>query len=424
MVLILVLHHEATTELTAEICEGETYNQNGFNVSEAGDHQLNLQTINGCDSVVILHLTINNGDYTEVTVDTCGTEFFWAVSGQTYNHSDTYYHYSGSVNSCQDTVALNLTLHQVAATELTAEICEGEIYNQNGFNVSEAGDHQLNLQTEYGCDSTVTLHLSVNEMPTLSMIDGEPIICRNQFSVYSYDMTDPDYNYYWYLNSQLLAGNEPSVILHETASGTYTLLMLVENIQNNCQASTSVSVLVQDAYAPDTTVIMRKNNTNILICSTVSSEYGTVHYRWGYTNRFTNEETVLDWDHNYCLFDIGIDQQSYLYWVETYIQYEDGIGCANRSYYGYSIYTDIADYELNSIDARIVDNQLVLHVNAASTDMIDIMLYGINGQMLMTQHYGYINQVDDILPFHYSNGMYLLIVRIGNQTYPVKLLKL
>ena len=402
----------------------DSFSWHGTTYTQSGDYTFTTTNAANCDSIVTLHLTINHGDYALVTVDTCGTEFFWEVSGQTYNHSDIYYHYSGSVNACQDTVALILVLHQVVATEFTAEICEGETYNQNGFNVSEAGDYQLNLQTVYGCDSTVTLHLSINEMPTLSMIEGDPIICRNQFAVYSYDMTDPDYNYYWYLNSQLLGGNEPSVVMHETVSGTYTLLMLVEDIQNNCQASTSISVLVQGAYAPDTTVIVRKNNTNILICSPVSSEYGTVHYRWGYTNRFTNEETVLYWDHNYCLFDIGIDQQSYLYWVETYIQYEDGMGCANRSYYGYSVYTDIADYELNSIDARIVDNQLVLHVNAASTDMIDVMLYGINGQLLMTQHYGYINQVDDILPFHYSNGMYLLIIRIGNQTYPVKLLKL
>lgn len=83
----------------------------------------------------------------------------------------------------------------------------------------------------------------------------------------------------------------------------------------------------------------------------------------------------------------------------------------------------VTDNEHNTIDARVVNNQLVLHVDAAAPDMIDVILYGINGQLLLTQHYGSTDQVNDILPFQYSNGLYLLIVRVGNQVYPVKLLK-
>ena len=317
---------------------------------------------------------------------------------------------------------LHLTIQTSSFFEFYVTACDE--YSWNDSTYTATGDYVQHFTDAFGADSMVTLHLTIIDLPTLYMIDGEPIICRNQFSTYSYDISDPNYNYYWYLNSQFLGENYSTVILHEENSGTYTLVMQVEDIQNNCQASTSISVLVQDAYAPDTTVIVRKNNTNILICQGVTSEHGTVHYRWGYTNRFTHEETVLDWDYNYCLFDIGIDQQTYLYWVETYIQNSNGIGCANRTYYGCSIYTDITDYGLNNINARIMGDQLVLHVNATAPDVIDAMLYGINGQLLMTLRYGYTNQVDDIMPFHYSNGMYLLIIRIGNQTYPVKLLKL
>nr|MCR4737768.1 choice-of-anchor J domain-containing protein [Bacteroidales bacterium] len=121
-----------------------------------------LSTIHGCDSTVILRLTVNHGMYTETTVDTCGTQYYWALADSTITNSGTYYYYSTNANTCTDTTVLRLALYQSAMTELSAQICAGEVYVQNGFNVSTAGDHYLNLQTTHGCDSTVVLHLTVN----------------------------------------------------------------------------------------------------------------------------------------------------------------------------------------------------------------------------------------------------------------------
>ena len=105
---------EISNDITASICQGSAYTENGFNVSEAGVYTQNLQTINGCDSVVTLTLTVN----------------------------------------------------PVATTALQASICQGETYTENGFNVSEAGVYTQNLQTINGCDSVVTLTLTVNPVRT------------------------------------------------------------------------------------------------------------------------------------------------------------------------------------------------------------------------------------------------------------------
>ena len=136
-----------------------------------------FSTSHGCDSTVNLNLTINHGNYMEVTVDTCGTEFYWELGDITVAQSGTYYHYSTNANTCTDTTVLLLSLYQPAMTEISAQICEGETYNQNGFNVSTAGDHQLDLQTVNGCDSTVVLHLAVGSETitylTASVCEGE-----------------------------------------------------------------------------------------------------------------------------------------------------------------------------------------------------------------------------------------------------------
>ena len=101
---------EISNDITAAICQGGTYTENGFNVSEAGVYTQNLQTINGCDSVVMLTLTVN----------------------------------------------------PVYSFTIDATINQGERYHGNGFEVSEAGTYTQNLQTVNGCDSVIVLNLTVN----------------------------------------------------------------------------------------------------------------------------------------------------------------------------------------------------------------------------------------------------------------------
>ena len=105
------------TEIAATICQGQTYTENGFNVSEAGVYTQNLTSVNGCDSIVTL------------------------------------------------TVSVNPTFD----TTINATINSGETYSEFGFNESEAGTYVQNLQTVNGCDSTITLVLSVNS----SLLEAE-----------------------------------------------------------------------------------------------------------------------------------------------------------------------------------------------------------------------------------------------------------
>ena len=97
------------TSIVADICENEIYNENGFNVSEEGVYTQNLQTVIGCDSIV----------------------------------------------------TLTLSVHQNYVVYVVDSIVEGEVYTQNGFTASEQGVYTQNLQSEYGCDSIVTLTLNV-----------------------------------------------------------------------------------------------------------------------------------------------------------------------------------------------------------------------------------------------------------------------
>ena len=150
-----------TQEIHHAICEGSVYTENGFNVSEAGTHTLNLQTVNGCDSIVTLTLTVNPVESTTLSAAICeGTTY--TENGFNVSEAGTYTQNLQTINGCDSIVTLTLTVNPVESTTLSAAICEGTTYTENGFNVSEAGTHTLNLQTVNGCDSIVTLNLTIN----------------------------------------------------------------------------------------------------------------------------------------------------------------------------------------------------------------------------------------------------------------------
>lgn len=90
------------------------------------------------------------------------------------------------MNSCMTMESVTVNVMQPQFTSIVADICENEIYNENGFNVSEEGVYTQNLQTVIGCDSIVTLTLSVHQNYVVNIVDsiveGE-VYTQNGFAV-------------------------------------------------------------------------------------------------------------------------------------------------------------------------------------------------------------------------------------------------
>ena len=125
----------------------------------------------GCDSIVTLHLTINHGSHTVIDTAVCGS-FVW--NGETYTQSGTYtYEYSGTTG-CVNTETLHLTVNPTYNVTDAETICASELpYTWNGVEFTQAGTQTVTLPTVAGCDSVVTMTLTVN--PIYSVTDAKTI---------------------------------------------------------------------------------------------------------------------------------------------------------------------------------------------------------------------------------------------------------
>ena len=165
IVLTLSVNHVATTPLSATICSNETYDFHGRDMTQAGTYSDTLQTVNGCDSVIVLTLSVNPVYHDTINVSICEGSVY-TENGFNESEVGTYTQNLQTINSCDSIVTLNLTLNPALTSIINAEICEGTTYSENGFEQSEAGTYTQTLQTSNGCDSIVTLNLSIKSNTT------------------------------------------------------------------------------------------------------------------------------------------------------------------------------------------------------------------------------------------------------------------
>ncbi|MBR1516198.1 MAG: PKD domain-containing protein [Paludibacteraceae bacterium] len=150
-------------EFTATICANEQYEWEGDTYSEAGDYTKRLTSIYGCDSVVTLHLQVGKTYYAEVDSTICaGETCVW--NGETYTQTGDYEQPLVSKGGCDSIVTLHLTVLEPVYKETKDLLMEGQTYTWNGVEYTTAGDYEQTFTAANGCDSVVTLHLAFNRL--------------------------------------------------------------------------------------------------------------------------------------------------------------------------------------------------------------------------------------------------------------------
>jgi hypothetical protein len=148
--------------INAVIKKGEEYNASGFvGLTAAGEYTLPLKSVDGCDSTVTLILKVLTDVSKQVSKNICFGESY-TFGTQTITKSGEYVEVFKAADGGDSTVILTATVLPDLRQTIEATICAGEVYNENGFsNLKESGEYKLPLTSVDGCDSTVTLNLTV-----------------------------------------------------------------------------------------------------------------------------------------------------------------------------------------------------------------------------------------------------------------------
>lgn len=163
----------STTVITA--CDSFTWIDGNTYTTSNNTATDTLTSITGCDSIVALDLTILNTTYATEQISTCDS-YTW-IDGNTYTTSnntatDTLTNAAG----CDSIITLDLTLLTPTSAIDSVTGCnsytwiDGNTYTANNTTATYV------LTNTAGCDSTVTLHLTIDTLnATINYINGNTL---------------------------------------------------------------------------------------------------------------------------------------------------------------------------------------------------------------------------------------------------------
>ena len=151
------------SELDTTVCESIVWN--GETYTTSGDYPHTYANVLGCDSVVTMHLTVNQ--VTNAIIDTAVIENALPIqyNGISYGQAGTYTQYLTNALGCDSIITLNVVVYYNVTNTVDTTVCAADLpFTWHGHNYTTAGTHVVTLLTSHGADSVVTYHLSVDNI--------------------------------------------------------------------------------------------------------------------------------------------------------------------------------------------------------------------------------------------------------------------
>ncbi len=168
IVLTVSIRTSPTTNITQAICNGNSITFNGNTITTAGVYRDTLTTSLGCDSFIVLTVSIRTSPTTNITQAICNGNSI-TFNGNTITTAGVYRDTLTTSLGCDSFIVLTVSIRTSPTTNITQAICNGNSISFNGNTITTAGVYRDTLTTSLGCDSFIVLTVSIRTSPTTNI---------------------------------------------------------------------------------------------------------------------------------------------------------------------------------------------------------------------------------------------------------------
>lgn len=159
--ITLIVNPVYDDTLQFEICHGDIIDIHGEPRSTAGIYVLYDTTTLGCDSTVTVELVVRRVYAQEDTFERCFGDTL-RIHGQQYFEDDLFTDTLQTIFGCDSIFQTRLILHPVFDITRQTGLCAGDSLLFDGLYRTQSGIYSATYQSIHGCDSTVTVQLSID----------------------------------------------------------------------------------------------------------------------------------------------------------------------------------------------------------------------------------------------------------------------
>ncbi|HIA37644.1 MAG TPA: PKD domain-containing protein [Flavobacteriales bacterium] len=236
-----------TSSQTLNICSGDSVLAEGAYQNTSGTYIDTLTANNGCDSVLTTTLIVNQVTSGSQSLNICTGDSV-LVEGAYQNTTGTYFDTLTANNGCDSVLTTILTVSAVSSGSQAISICSNDSVLLGGAYQNTAGTYIDTLTANNGCDSVMTTTLTVNATPVIAL-SNDTSIELGQSALLNVSGAE---SYAWSPSTGLSLSTGASVSAGPDATTTYTV---TATDVNGCIAYGSVTVIVSSnnvVFLPNT----------------------------------------------------------------------------------------------------------------------------------------------------------------------------
>jgi hypothetical protein len=195
------------SSITVKACDTFTWALNGQTYGASGSYADTLLSASGCDSIVTLNLTVNPIPPTIQNISACEV-YTWPENNQRYTQSTQAFAILKNARGCDSLITLNLTINKKDSADFNVNQCNPYTWSATGITYSKSGAYKAILVTSKGCDSLVTLHLTIS--PAFRIVQSE-IACQS---------------FTWDKNGKVYTTTTTDSVIYKTAANCDSIIVL------------------------------------------------------------------------------------------------------------------------------------------------------------------------------------------------------
>lgn len=241
---ITVIENE-TVIIPIQACDEYTWPLNGESYNQSGEHAVLLESSLGCDSTVVLSLTINESQSSTVEHTSCES-YLW--NGQLYSENGIYITENQTSEGCTSLDTLLLTiLPSAGPVVVPVEICPGEEYQIGNNWYSTSGTYNEYYTAANGCDSIVQVQLTVLPEPH-AQYTATPAVATvfDEYIQFNSESTYAD-SLFWDFGDFGTFNTENPVLNFEQKPGRYSFCITVWS-EEGCSNQNCFTFVVRDEF--------------------------------------------------------------------------------------------------------------------------------------------------------------------------------
>ena len=219
------------SSLSITNCDSYTWVQNSVIYLSSGIYKDTITNSLGCDSIITLNLTIINSSSSSLSITAC-YRFTWTQNSVNYLASGIYKDTIINSLGCDSIITLNLTINNSSSSILSITACNRFTWTQNSVNYLASGIYKDTIINSLGCDSIITLNLTINNSPTITVQPVNQTSTIGSNSQFQVTVTGSGLTYQWQQND---GAGFINLSTFGQFSGTNTNTLTITNVTSNLQ---------------------------------------------------------------------------------------------------------------------------------------------------------------------------------------------